>query len=163
VSRSGIPSIAFQHGPEPPSARTKFSRARASLTCQSNDPTRFDLVVNLKTAKALGIKFKSRFPPANTVLSCVNSSRRCDRVKPKQPDGPGMTLGNMREHAVSELFYTDAGRRPAQSYADAGRLPSPPAPEVLRRTKDLGCAPHGRGLQCKPVNVPPASMLPTGG
>ena len=52
--------------------------------------------------------------------------------------------------------------RPAQSYADAGRLPSPPAPEVPRRTKDLGCAPTAEVFNASQLIFPPLRMLPTG-
>jgi hypothetical protein len=33
-----------------------FSRARSPLTCRSCSPTKFDLVINAKTAKTLGLK-----------------------------------------------------------------------------------------------------------
>jgi hypothetical protein len=62
----------------------------------------------------------------------------------------------------NELFYTD-GRNEAGSKLRRCRAPpKPPNTRGAQAYKDLGCAPHGRCLQCKPVNVPPASMLPTG-
>ena len=33
-----------------------FSRARSPPTCRCMQPTKFELVINLKTAKALGLK-----------------------------------------------------------------------------------------------------------
>ena len=42
-------------------ASTKFSRARSPATFPIEEPTKFELVVNLKTAKALGLTIPPTF------------------------------------------------------------------------------------------------------
>ena len=42
----------------------KISRGRSLAICRSSDPTKFELIVNLKTAKALGLTLPTSMSPA---------------------------------------------------------------------------------------------------
>ena len=45
----------------PPTMSTRFCAGRSRATCRSQQPTKFDLVINLTTAKALGLTIPESF------------------------------------------------------------------------------------------------------
>ena len=64
VEAGGLMSLWAEHSRPaagaPPCSWTRSSRARSPPTCPVEQPTKFELVINLRTAKALGLTI----PPA---------------------------------------------------------------------------------------------------
>ena len=65
------PDVIDQYYRAGPATSTASSRARSPPTCRCGQPTKFELVINLKTAKALGLDV-----PADA----ARPRRRGDRV-----------------------------------------------------------------------------------
>jgi putative ABC transport system substrate-binding protein len=62
------PDIVHQYR-QAASSSTGFSEAKSRPNCRCRAPTKYELVVNLKTAKALGLEVPRRCSPAPTLLA----------------------------------------------------------------------------------------------
>ena len=109
--------ITLRHTPRPASGR--LSSLIPSVSCRRCSPDAPFAKLEMLTAER----------PDST--DHANPRRGGDRVKPKQPTGPSMTLGNMREQGVRGSLRPASTTRATTRHESTRRAPRPSMCEPL--------------------------------